>query len=53
MQKIQLDSKTLELTILYSPSPSWARGLNEAIRKDPDKNELRLKQYSKICNNDK
>lgn len=49
MQKIVLDGKTLELTILYSPSPSWARGLPEVIRKDPNKNELRLKQYREIC----
>ena len=51
MQKVELDSKLLEVTILYSPSPSWARGLSEEIRKDPEKNQLRLKQYSKICNN--
>ncbi|WP_428739055.1 hypothetical protein [Sulfurimonas sp.] len=48
MQTVALGSKLLEVTILYSPSPSWARGLNEAIRKDPKKNELRLEQYSKI-----
>lgn len=49
MQKINLADKTLELTILYSPSPSWARGLPEWIRKDPKKNEIRLDQYSQIC----
>jgi G:T/U-mismatch repair DNA glycosylase len=48
MQQIKLDNKTLELTILYSPSPSWARGLSKEIRTNPNKNEIRLKQYSKI-----
>ncbi len=49
MQKIELDGKILEVTILYSPSPSWARGLPEKIRKDPNKNKIRLEQYSQIC----
>ncbi|MDH4944431.1 hypothetical protein [Sulfurimonas sp. C5] len=49
MQKIELDGKTLELTILYSPSPSWARGLSEELRKNPNKNKIRLEQYSQIC----
>lgn len=49
VQKIDLVGKTLELTILYSPSPSWARGLSESIRKDVNKNRLRLEQYKKIC----
>ncbi len=49
VQTILVEDKTLHATILYSPSPSWARGLPEQIRKDPNKNELRLKQYSKIC----
>lgn len=49
MQKIDLVGKTLELTILYSSSPSWARGLSESIRKDENKNRLRLEQYKKIC----
>lgn len=49
MQKINLLDKTLELTILYSPSPSWARGLSETIRRDSNKNNIRLEQYKKIC----
>jgi G:T/U-mismatch repair DNA glycosylase len=51
MQEVSLIDKTLELTILYSPSPSWARGLSEEMRKNPNKNEIRLEQYSKICKN--
>jgi len=51
MQKISLRDKTLEVTILYAPSPSWARGLSETMRKNPKKNEIRLEQYSKICKN--
>lgn len=52
VQKVLFDERVLELTILYSPSPSWARGLSKEMRNDPKKSEKRLEQYSKICSID-
>ncbi len=48
-QEIAIDDKSLKVIILYSPSPSWSRGLKEAIRKDPNKNTIRINQYKHIC----
>lgn len=50
IQNIKACDKELEVTILYSPSPSWARGLDEKTRKNPEKNQIRIAQYKQLCN---
>ena len=49
-QEIAICDKKLKVIILYSPSPSWSRGLNEEIRKDKNKSEIRIMQYKQIRN---
>lgn len=49
LQEIAICDKKLKVIILYSPSPSWSRGLEEGIRKDKDKNKKRIDQYKQIC----
>ena len=49
LQEITLCNKRLKVIILYSPSQSWSRGLEEKIRKDKNKNTTRINQYKHIC----
>lgn len=46
-QKIEVCNKELEILVLYSPSPSWSRGLKD-IRDNIERNKIRIEQYGKI-----
>lgn len=48
IQKLSICDKELEVTILYSPSRQWSRGLDKKIREDPNKEQIRIEQYEKI-----
>lgn len=55
MQRIDnVCNKTIEAVILYSPSPSWSRGLKKEIREQEknEKNKIRVEQYKQICSTD-
>lgn len=48
-QTIKICEKDVAVIILFSPSPSWSRGLSERIRKSKYKNKIRQKLYSQLC----
>lgn len=48
-QNITICDTKLKVIILYSPSRSWSRGLEEKIRNDENKNQIRIDQYKHIC----
>lgn len=49
-QNIQVCNKQIEAIILYSPSPSWSRGLKNMKEKSKEeKYTERIQQYKQIC----
>ncbi|MDD5359182.1 MAG: hypothetical protein PHI02_02840 [Sulfurovaceae bacterium] len=50
IQEISICKKNCEVIILYSPSPSWSRGLKVLSEKtSQEKKQIRINQYKHIC----